>query len=143
VSRTLSTSHGSLQSSKQADTIGINRLAVDTAPKIETPFRDLAIAADLPFRVKGRSASNLFLKDRCAFPDQMSFVPPFPWGRLVLAVGYRDCFDKNEIAVFVFSVTAKDFPHEMLPLELSPVYLTFFPPLGHTTPHISVLSNGS
>jgi hypothetical protein len=73
----------------------------------------------------------------------MSFVPTFPWGRLVLAVGYRDCSDKNEIAVFVFSVTAKDFPHEMLPLELSPVYLTFFPPLGHTTRHISVLSNGS
>ena len=45
---------------KQAgDTIGINRLAVDTAPTIETPFRDLAIAADLPFQVKGRSASSV------------------------------------------------------------------------------------
>ena len=68
----------------------------------------------------------------------MSFVPTFPWGRLVLAVGHMDCSDKNEIVVFVFSVTANDFPHEMVPLELSPVYLIFFPPFGHTTQQISV-----
>ena len=81
-----------------------------------------------------RSASNLSLKDSCALSDQMSFVPTFPWGRLVLAAGYRGCYDKNEIAIFVFSVTAKDFPPEMLLPELSRTYFTFFPPLGHPTP---------
>jgi hypothetical protein len=34
----------------------------------------------------------------------------------------------------VFSVTARDFPPEMLLPELSRVYFTFFPPLGHPTP---------
>jgi hypothetical protein len=50
-----------------------------------------------------------FLKDYCAFPDQMSFVPPFSWRLLFLAVRNRHRTDQNEIAIFVFSIAAKDF----------------------------------
>jgi hypothetical protein len=44
----------------------------------------------------------------------MSFVLTLPWRSFVLAMRNRDRANKNEIAVFVFSVTTKDFPHDML-----------------------------
>jgi hypothetical protein len=56
----------------------------DHTPQSLQPYVCISLSPGLPgivrvpFRVKGRSASNLFLKDRCAFPDQMSFVPTFP-----------------------------------------------------------------
>ena len=78
-------------------------------------------------------ASNFLLKDSCALSDQMSFVPAFPWRLFVLAVGNRDRANKNEIAIIVLGVTTKDLSHDMLPPELSRVYVTFFQSLSHTT----------
>jgi hypothetical protein len=60
---------------------------------------------------KSRLANNLLLKDRSSLPDQMSFNLTFPWVRFVLAMRDRDRADKSEIAVFIFSVTAKDRSH--------------------------------
>jgi len=62
----------------------------------------------------GRLASNLFLKDRCPLPDQMSFVLTLPWRAFILTMRDGDRADKNEIAIFVFSKPAKDFPHDVL-----------------------------
>jgi hypothetical protein len=39
-----------MQSRKRGDTIGINRFAVDTVPKIETPFRGLAVVPQIALR---------------------------------------------------------------------------------------------
>jgi len=61
-----------------------------------------------------RLANNFLFKDRCALPDQMSFVLTFPWGGFVLAMRDRDRANKNEIAVLAFGVTTKDIPHDML-----------------------------
>jgi hypothetical protein len=61
----------------------------------------------------GRLANNFLLKDRCALPDQMSFVLTFPWGPFIFVKRNRDCTNKNKIAIFVFSVTTKHFPHNM------------------------------
>ena len=47
----------------------------------------------------------------------MSFVLAFPWRRFVLAMRDRHRAYQNEIASFVFSVTAKDFSHCVLPGE--------------------------
>jgi hypothetical protein len=44
----------------------------------------------------------------------MSFVPAFPWRRFVLAMWDRLRAYQNEIAIFAFSVTAKDFSHSVL-----------------------------
>ena len=44
----------------------------------------------------------------------MSFVLTFPWRRFVLAMRDRHRAYQNEIAIFVFGVTAKDFSHGML-----------------------------
>jgi hypothetical protein len=67
---------------------------------------------------------NLFLEDRSALPDQISFGLTFPWARLVLAMRYGDRADKYEIAIFVFGVPANDFPHEMLQPTERWVYIT-------------------
>jgi hypothetical protein len=63
------------------------------------------------------STHYFFLEDCCALPDQMPFVLTFPWRRFVLAVWDRHCAYQNEIAIFVFSVTPKDFSHGLLPDE--------------------------
>jgi hypothetical protein len=49
----------------------------------------------------------------------MSFALTFSWRRFVLAMGDRDCANKNKSAVFAFGVPAKNFAHQVLPLELS------------------------
>jgi hypothetical protein len=62
-------------------------------------------------KFRGGLSSNLFLEDRCALPDQISFGLTFPWARFVLAMRDRDRADKNEIAISVFSVATKDLSH--------------------------------
>jgi hypothetical protein len=47
----------------------------------------------------------------------MSFVLAFSWRRFVLAMRDRHCAYQNEIAIFGFSVTAKNFSHGVLPDE--------------------------
>ena len=65
---------------------------------------------------RGDGLTNRFLfKDRCAAPDQISFVLTFPWSRLVLAVRDLHRSDKDEIAIFVFRIAAKYLCHEMPP----------------------------
>jgi hypothetical protein len=44
----------------------------------------------------------------------MPFVLTFPWRAFVLAMRDRDRANENEIAIFVFSITTKHFPHDML-----------------------------
>jgi hypothetical protein len=44
----------------------------------------------------------------------MPLVLTFPWRRLVLAMNDRHRAYQNEIAIFGFSVTAKDFSHGVL-----------------------------
>jgi hypothetical protein len=44
----------------------------------------------------------------------MPFVLAFPWRRFVLAMWDRHCAYQNEIAIFAFGVTAKDFSHGVL-----------------------------
>ena len=74
---------------------------------------------------KSRLSNSLFLEDRCALPDQISFGLTFPWARFVLAMRDMDRANKKEIASFVFSVTAKDLPHEMHPINrTNSVYIT-------------------
>ena len=58
--------------------------------------------------------NNILFKDRCALPDQMSFVLTFPWRALVFAMRNRDRTNLDEISIFALSVTTKDFPHDML-----------------------------
>ena len=58
--------------------------------------------------------NNFLFKDRCALPDQMSFVLTFPWRALVFAMRNRDRTNLDEISIFALSVTTKDFPHDML-----------------------------
>ena len=62
----------------------------------------------------GRLTNRFFLKDRCALPDQMSFFLAHSWRAFVLTKRDRHGANKNEIAIFVFSVTAKDFSHGVL-----------------------------
>jgi hypothetical protein len=66
------------------------------------------------FRSDSRLTNRFFLKDRCALPDQMSFFLARCCRAFVLAKGDRHGANKNEIAIFVFSVTAKDFSHGVL-----------------------------
>jgi hypothetical protein len=47
----------------------------------------------------------------------MSFLSAGSWRRLVLAKRERHRANKNQIAIFVFGVTAKDFPHGVLVRE--------------------------
>ena len=62
----------------------------------------------------GRLTNRFFLKDRCALPDQMSFSVARSWRAFVLAKEDRRGANKNEITIFVFSITAKDFSHGVL-----------------------------
>jgi hypothetical protein len=55
-----------------------------------------------------------FLEDRCPLTDHTSFVLTFSWRGLVFAMGKRDRSNKNKFATLVFSVTTKDFPHDIL-----------------------------
>jgi len=65
-----------------------------------------------------RLANNLFSKDRCALPDQMPFVLTFPWRGFVFGEWNRDRTNLDEIAIFAFSVTTQDFPHDILFLSV-------------------------
>ena len=47
----------------------------------------------------------------------MSFLPAGGWRTLVLAKRDRHLANKNQIAIFVFGVTARDFPHGALAHE--------------------------
>src|SRR5215471_4390495 len=60
-------------------------------------------------RSKGRLTNRFFPKDRCTLPNQMSFLPAHSCSAFVLAKGDRHGANKNEIAIFVFSVTTKGF----------------------------------
>jgi len=65
----------------------------------------------------GRLTNRFFLKDRCALPDQMSFSLARSWRAFLLAKEDRRGANKNEITIFVFSITAKDFSHGVLRME--------------------------
>ena len=58
--------------------------------------------------------NNFLFKDRCSLPDQMFFVPTFPWRSFILAMRHWDRANKNEFAISTLSVTTKDFHHDML-----------------------------
>jgi hypothetical protein len=58
--------------------------------------------------------NNFFLKGGCALSDQMPFLLTFFWRAFVFAMRDRNSANDNEIAILVFSVSTKDFPHEML-----------------------------
>jgi hypothetical protein len=64
-------------------------------------------------RWPGRLANNFFLKDRRALSNQISFVLTFSWRWLILAMRDWHRADKNELAISVFSVTAKDLSHDI------------------------------
>ena len=64
-----------------------------------------------------RLTNSFFLKDRCSLSDQISFILASNWGAFTLAMRDRDRADKNEIEIFVLSVTSNDFPHDMLLLS--------------------------
>src|SRR5215471_3513450 len=66
-----------------------------------------------------RLTNRFFLKDRCALSDQISFILASNWSAFILAMRDRDRANKNEIEIFVFSVTSNDFPHDMLLLIFS------------------------
>jgi hypothetical protein len=58
--------------------------------------------------------NSFFLKDRCSLSDQISFILASNWRAFILAIRDGDRANKNEIEIFVFSVTSNDFPHDML-----------------------------
>src|SRR6516164_6439774 len=64
-----------------------------------------------------RLTNSFFLKDRCSLSDQISFILASNWRAFILAMRDRDRANKNEIEIFVFSVTSNDFPHDMLLLS--------------------------
>jgi len=66
-------------------------------------------------RSKGRLTNRFFPKDRCTLPNQMFFLLAHSWSAFVLAKGDRHGANKNEIAIFVFSVTTKGFSHARAP----------------------------
>ncbi len=55
-----------------------------------------------------------FLEDRCSLTDHSSFVLTFSWRGLVFARGEGNRSNKNKLASLAFSVTTKDFPHDIL-----------------------------
>src|SRR5215475_10667301 len=84
-------------------------------PPIAGPLK-LSQTTNVPTRFRrvsdlGRLTNRFFLKDRCALPDQMSFSLARSWRAFVLAKKDRRGANKNEITIFVFSITAKDFSH--------------------------------
>jgi hypothetical protein len=62
----------------------------------------------------GGLTNNFLFKDRCALPDQVSFVLTFPWRAFIFAMRNRDCTNQDEISILALSVTTTDFPHDML-----------------------------
>src|SRR5262245_24582093 len=87
-------------------------------PPIAGPLK-LSQTTNVPTRFRrvsdlGRLTNRFFLKDRCALPDQMSFSLARSWRAFVLAKEDRRGANKNEITIFVFSITAKDFSHGVL-----------------------------
>src|SRR5215469_5868548 len=66
-----------------------------------------------------RLTNSFSLKDRCSLSDQISFILASCWRAFILAMRDRDRANKNEIEIFVFSVTSNDFPHDMLLLIFS------------------------
>ena len=75
----------------------------------------------LPIRspLNWRLTNSFFLKDRCSLSDQISFILASSRRAFILAMRDRDRANKNEIEIFVFSVTSDDFPHDMLLLTLA------------------------
>ena len=51
--------------------------------------------------------------------DQISFILASNWRAFILAMRDKDRANRNEIEIFVFSVTSNDFPHDMLLLIFS------------------------
>jgi hypothetical protein len=66
-----------------------------------------------------RLTNSFFLKDRRSSSDQISFILASDWRAFILAMRDRDRANKNDIEIFVFSVTSNDFPHDMLLLIFS------------------------
>jgi hypothetical protein len=66
-----------------------------------------------------RLTNSFFLKDRCSLSDQISFILASNRRAFILAMRERDRANKNEIEIFIFSVTSNDFPHDMLLLIFS------------------------
>jgi hypothetical protein len=64
--------------------------------------------------INPRLTNNFLFEDRCALPDQMTFVLTFPWRAFVFAMRNRDCTNQDEISISALGVTTKDFPHDML-----------------------------
>jgi hypothetical protein len=64
--------------------------------------------------------AGFLLKDRCSLSDQISFILASGRRGFILAMRDRDRANKNEIEIFVFSVTSNDFPHDMLLLTFVP-----------------------
>jgi hypothetical protein len=67
-----------------------------------------------PFVCRRRLTNSFFLEDRCPLSDQIFFILASNWRAFILAMSDRDRADKNEIEIFVFSITLNDFPHDML-----------------------------
>ncbi|HYQ06210.1 MAG TPA: hypothetical protein VER26_04425, partial [Xanthobacteraceae bacterium] len=65
---------------------------------------------------KGQLTNRFFLKDRRSLSDQISFILASSRRAFIIAMSDRDRANKNEIQIFVFSVTSNDFPHDMLTL---------------------------
>ena len=59
--------------------------------------------------------NNLLFEDRCALPDQISFVLTLPWRAFIFVMGERDCTNLDKIAISVLSVTTKHLPHDNAP----------------------------
>jgi TusA-related sulfurtransferase len=79
---------------------------------------EIFVASSSSTRPTRRSAAFYFdcflLKDRCASPDQISLILAFPRRALILAVRDGDRANEDEIEIFSSSVTANDFPHDVL-----------------------------
>ena len=76
----------------------------------------------LPFAITdcALAFSGFLLKDRCSLSDQISFILASSRRAFILAMRDRDRANKDEIEIFVFSVTSNDFPHYMLLLTFVP-----------------------
>ena len=90
-----------------------NNAIVLPAQQFRSRARDLMQVLAFESRM-AKLTNNFLFKDRCALPDQMSFVLTFPWRALVFAMRNRDRTNLDEISIFALSVTTKDFPHDML-----------------------------
>src|SRR5262250_1665358 len=80
-------------------------------PPIAGPLK-LSQTTNVPTRFRrvsdlGRLTNRFFLKDRCALPDQMSFSLARSWRAFLLAKEDRRGANKNEITIFVFSITGE------------------------------------